>query len=248
MTVSPMVAVINATPASMQPATEGLWEGFPEAGHWHLLDDRLVSDADAAGGMTPALSRRMLSLIGHAVTGGADAVLLSCSMYGPVAALARQLYEVPVAGSDEQMFAEVLRRSPDRVVVLGSLESATADSVRRLRATLGQGARTRVAGVTAPGAATAASAHDYPALLDALTRAAALHAGTVEMILIGQYSLSPVHGMLADRLGVPVLSPPLMAARALRAHLLSAHLTTNIATNIAANGAGDSGDAAGSAS
>ena len=51
-------------------------------------------DADAAGGLTPALRDRMSTLIRYAVDGGADAVLLSCSMYGPVARRGRRLQPV----------------------------------------------------------------------------------------------------------------------------------------------------------
>ncbi|WP_307729731.1 aspartate/glutamate racemase family protein [Acrocarpospora macrocephala] len=170
--------------------------------------------------MTPALSRRMLSLIDHAVRGGADAVLLSCSMYGPVVDLARRLYELPVVSSDEQMFAEVVRRGPGTVVVLGSLESAAADSALRLRGVLAEPG-TEVTAVAAPGASAAASVNDHRSLLDALARAAEPHLGVADLFLLGQYSISPVHGMLSDRLGVPVLSPPLMAAGALRAALLA---------------------------
>ncbi|TYB56596.1 aspartate/glutamate racemase family protein [Nonomuraea sp. PA05] len=207
-----IVAVVNATTASIQPADDGLAEGFPEADAWHLLDDRLVTEADAAGGMTPALARRMLALIDHAVRGGADAVLLSCSMYGPVAGLARRVHEVPVIGSDEAMFAEVARRS-GAVLVLGSLESAAADSARRLRE-VADGVEVRA--LAAPGAAAAAAAQDWPDLTDALARAAQPLLGEAELVLLGQYSISPVHAELAARLGTPVLSPPLAAARALR--------------------------------
>ncbi|WP_214110129.1 aspartate/glutamate racemase family protein [Acrocarpospora catenulata] len=210
----PTVAVVNATPASMEPAADGLGEGFPEATAWHLLDDRLVTEADAAGGMTPALTRRMLALIDYAVRGGADAVLLSCSMYGPVAELARRTCDVPVTGSDEAMFAEVARRRPGRVLLLGSLESAAADSARRLTEAAGG---VEVSAVAAPGAAAAASARDWPDLVGALARAAEPRLDGVELVLLGQYSISPVHAELADRLGVPVLSPPLTAARTLRA-------------------------------
>ncbi|MFD0473574.1 hypothetical protein ACFQ0B_38930 [Nonomuraea thailandensis] len=187
----------------------------------------------------------MLALIDYAVRGGADAVLLSCSMYGPVAGLARRLHDVPVTGSDEAMFAEVARRfgeqrpagsgdaavrpgageaagepragdragRPGGVLVLGSLESAAADSARRLRAVAGGVA---VRALAAPGAAAAAADRDWPGLTDALARAALPALDGAGLVLLGQYSISPVHAALAGRLGVPVLTPPLMAARALR--------------------------------
>ncbi|MET7329800.1 aspartate/glutamate racemase family protein [Nonomuraea sp. NPDC005650] len=214
--MSPTVAVVNATPASVQPAADGLAEGFPEATPWHLMDDRLVTEADAAGGLTPALARRMLALVDYAVRGGADAVLLSCSMYGPAAALARRLHEVPVTGSDEAAFAEVAGRRPGAVLVLGSLDSAAADSARRLKE-VADGVEVRA--IAAQGAAAAAAARDWPDLTDVLARAAAPALDGVELVLLGQYSISPVHAELAGRLGLPVLSPPLAAARALRGAL-----------------------------
>ena len=74
----PTVALVHATPAAMAPARSAFADRFPQARLWNLLDDRLISEAEATGGLTPALRHRMQTLIRHAVDGGADAVLLSC--------------------------------------------------------------------------------------------------------------------------------------------------------------------------
>jgi hypothetical protein len=226
----PTVALIHATPAAMAPAVAAFGERFPEAGLWHLLDDRLVSDAERAGGLVPPLRRRMLSLIGHAVAGGADGVLLTCSMYGPVARLAAQLWDRPVAGSDEAMYERVAAERPARVAVLGSLETAVADSADRLSGVLadggpaeaggrGAGPVTEVVGVLCPGAAAAASAGDGAALLASLRSAAEPLAGEVDLFLLGQYSLTPARAGLQAALGVPVWSPPHVAADVLARRL-----------------------------
>lgn len=224
-TTGPLVAVINASPASMAPAEGGLGEGFPEARVWHLLDARLDSDADQAGGLTSALRRRMLSLIGYAVDGGAEAILLSCSMYGPVVTLAHQLYGRPMLTSDEALFAEAAERGK-QIVVLGSLDSAVADSVARFRAAhdvaRGTDAAISLVGVSARGAAQAALAGDHPKLLDCLENAVAGPAAGADLVILAQYSLAPVHAKLQARLGVPVLSGPLLAARRLREQWLAA--------------------------
>jgi hypothetical protein len=214
----PTVALVHATPAAMAPAVAAFGERFPEAGLWHLLDDRLVSDAERAGGLVPPLRRRMLSLIGHAVAGGADGVLLTCSMYGPVARLAAQLWDRPVAGSDEAMYERVAAERPARVAVLGSLETAVADSAARLREVLadggasGAGPGTGVVGVLCPGAAAAAAAGDEDALLASLRSAAEPLAGGFDLFLLGQYSLTPARAGLEVELEVPVWSPPHVAA------------------------------------
>ena len=221
----PTVAMVHATPAAIAPAVAAFGECFPEAGLWHLLDDRLVSDAEAAGGLLPPLRRRMLTLIGHAISGGADGVLLTCSMYGPVARLATQLWERPVTGSDEAMFARVAAERPARVAVLGSLEAAVADSSARLREVLAEGAAdragspTEIVGVLCPGAAAAARAGDRDALLASLRSAAEPLAGQVDLFLLGQYSLTGVQAELEAALGAPVWSPPHVAAELLRRRL-----------------------------
>jgi Asp/Glu/hydantoin racemase len=234
----PTVAMVHATPAAIAPAVAAFGERFGEAGLWHLLDDRLVSDAERAGGLVPRLRRRMLSLIEHAVAGGADGVLLTCSMYGPVARMAGQLWDLPVAGSDEALFERVAAERPARVAVLGSLETAVADSAERLGQVLadavgsrglmprpplgsgsGGGPGTEVLGVLCPGAAAAAKAGHGEALAAALRSAAEPLAGKVDVFLLGQYSLSSAHAELQAALGVPVWSPPHVAAEVLARRL-----------------------------
>jgi Asp/Glu/hydantoin racemase len=217
----PTVAMVHATPAAIAPAVAAFSERFPEAGLWHLLDDRLVTDAEAAGGLVAPLRRRMLSLIGHAISGGADGVLLTCSMYGPVARLAAQLWDRPVAGSDDAMHERVVAERPARVAVLGSLETAIADSTERLRRVMADAGRDQdieVVGVLCPGAAAAAMAGDDQALLASLRSAAEPLAGKLDVLLLGQYSLTGVHAPLEAALGVPVWSPP-HAAELLRRRL-----------------------------
>jgi hypothetical protein len=134
MSTAPVVAVIHATTASFQPVEAAFAETCPSVDLWHLLDDRLVRDADAAGGLTNDLRRRMSVLIAYAIEGGADAVQLACSMYGPVAT--EQSGAVPVMPSDQATFDEVLRLAPARVGVLASLAPAATDTVERLTAHL----------------------------------------------------------------------------------------------------------------
>ncbi|MFJ9899936.1 aspartate/glutamate racemase family protein [Streptomyces sp. NPDC091280] len=215
----PTVAVIHATPASIGPARTALAEGCPEVSVWNVLDDRLVGDAEAAGGLTPALSDRMLSLIDHAVHGGADAVLLSCSLYGPVLERARRHHGLPLISSDAELFTEVSRRRFDRVLLLGHSVPAVRDSVDWLRRALSateSGERTEVTGQTAPEAATAAARGDLDALERSLTEAALPYLGAVDAVILGMFSLSPARAGLEKALGLPVLSAPPLAARSLR--------------------------------
>lgn len=211
----PLVALVHATSAAIGPAEAAFAEAFPEAELWHLLDDRLARDADAAGGLVPPLRRRMLALIGHAVEHGADAVQLTCSMYGPVAELAGRFWDVPVHGSDEAVLRELGWSKPARVGVIGSLDSAVADSANRLAEVVPDA---EVVPITAVGAADAAG--DAEALFGCLERAARSHAGAVGVFVLAQFSLTPPWQRLESALATPVLSPPQLAAGELRRRLL----------------------------
>lgn len=233
----PMVAMIHATATAIGPAADAFEERFPEARLWNILDDRLLVDADAAGGVVPRLRRRMMSLITYAIEGGSGAVVLTCSQYGPGAELAAPLYEVPVVGSDDAMLAWVVDTRPTAVAVLGSLEGSVADSTQRLERLVGEsGGRTRVKGVMCPGAAAAAGEGDRAALLTSIFDEAERHRGTVDAFLLAQYSLTPVRRELERLLGAPVLSPPHLAADALRTRLEFAPLEVVRAPRVAATG------------
>lgn len=218
----PLVAMIHSTTAAMGPATAAFAERFPEARLWHLLDDRLIVEAEAAGGVVPGLRRRMLALIEHAVANGADGVLMTCSQYGPVTVDAASRWSEPVMGSDQAMFERVAAMRPRRVAVLASLESSAVDSTERLRSALrtaAPDAPTEVIGVFCPGALAAASSGDREALLRALLDSATRHRGTVDLFVIAQYSLTPVAVDLEAALGTPVLSPTHLGADGLRSRL-----------------------------
>ncbi|MET7395714.1 hypothetical protein ABZS66_19700 [Dactylosporangium sp. NPDC005572] len=210
---APTVALIHATPASMSPAHAAFSERFPDAKLWNLLDDRLITEADAAGGLTPGLRQRMAELIRYAVGGGADAVQLTCSMYGPVTRDAD--WAVPVYASDEAMFARIRADRPPRVAVLGPLATGVADTVTRLRDFL-ENPAVHVDGVVVDGAAAAGRADDTARLRDLLVAAARRVAPGADLIVLGQYSVSPACAAVSAAVPVPVLSPPHLAADVLR--------------------------------
>lgn len=213
----PVIAVINATPATMSPVTMAFAERFAAADVWHLLDDRLVSDAEQAGGLTDALHRRMATLIDYAVKGGADAVQLACSMYAPVAGALS--HPVPVMASDQAMFDEVARLRPDHVTVLASLAPAAKDSSERLAAALAHaGLDPRIDAVAVEGAKAASANGDLEQLGRVLAAAVAgLDDG--EVVVLAQYSLAPVASELMDATGATVVSGPHLAAAELAAVL-----------------------------
>ncbi|WP_371625689.1 aspartate/glutamate racemase family protein [Streptomyces sp. NBC_01116] len=217
---APRIALISATPTAIAPAVAGLAEEFPAAEPWNLLDDRLLDDAPEDGPLSPALVDRMARLIGHALAGGADGVLLTCSLYGSVAEAVET--PVPLLAPDTAAFEQALALSAGRgrVLVLASFEAAMRDSLKRFTAVAAAaGPATEPVGVVAPDAFDAARQGDLSTLRDALRDACLPHVTGADTVLLAQFSLAPAAAFLSTALGVPVVSGPHAAAAALRTAL-----------------------------
>lgn len=220
--VPPRVALIHATPDSMQPAWSAFAEEFPEAELWNVLDDRLVVEADEAGGLTPVLRARMRSLLEYVNDAGADAIQLTCSMYGPATADLGEGWGIPVVASDQAMYEAVADAGYEKVALVGSLASAVRDSNRRLNAALTErgAADPEVVEVVSRDVREALRRGDHSSLRDALGEAARSVSHTVDAVLVAQYSVAGgLTPDLHDEAGIPVLDPPHLAARALRTRL-----------------------------
>ncbi|MDR7188239.1 Asp/Glu/hydantoin racemase [Microbacterium sp. BE35] len=213
--MTPRIALISAVPAAIHPAESAIRDQIPDAELWNILDDRLLSDADNRGGLDENLRNRMNRLIEHALGEGADAVLLTCSLYGTVA----QQFDadVPVLAPDDAAFAAVARGGFERVLVVASFEGAKADTMARLDAFLrGAGAQAQIIGVAVPAAMAPAKTGDQRQLVQALIDGSLMVSESVDAVLLAQYSLAPAGEELEVALGVPVLSGPLNSASLLR--------------------------------
>jgi hypothetical protein len=216
-----LIASVHATPASIPPLRADLADEFPAAQLWNLIDDRLGADADALGGdLSPELRDRMLNLVRHGITGGADAVVIACSMYGDVRDVAEKLFTTPVFASDANMIADIVNAAPRRIAVLASLQGAAADTTARLTGKLAAGNQAaEVVPVFCPGAAEAATNADIPALVEALAAGLDTVTAPFDVVCIAQYSLSPAADDLASKTGLAVASPTRSAARAIARRL-----------------------------
>ncbi|MFE7037047.1 aspartate/glutamate racemase family protein [Streptomyces sp. NPDC057621] len=216
----PLVAMIHAVPAAHRIAEEAFAREFPQATVWNVLDDRLLDDARDADGLTDALRRRMLRLIGHVMDGGAQGLLLTCSSYGEVVDTARALWDAPVLKSDEAMFTAALTGPYRRIAVVASTAPAVPAALAQLEALVPVLRPDRPVDIVTALSEEAATARGPEATARHL--ADALHATgstDADMVLLAQYSLTPARDALAALLGAPVLDGAGAAARELRGRL-----------------------------
>ena len=100
------IALIHALKHSIVPIETSFARLWPDAVLMNLLDDSLSADLARDGRLTEAMTQRFLSLGRYAASTGADAILFTCSAFGPcIEAVARAQAPMPVLKPNEAMIS-----------------------------------------------------------------------------------------------------------------------------------------------
>ncbi len=211
----PRIGLIHALRHSPGPIAEAFGRLWPEAVLANLLDDSLSADLAAAGKLDAAMTGRFLALGRYARRCGADAILFTCSAFGPcIEAVARDLAPVPVLKPNEAMIAQAL--AAGRRIGLLATFAPTLASMPPEFAAADPGVT--VVPKLAEGALAAMDAGDL-ATHDRLAAEAARELVDCDAIALAQFSLARAAGAVAAATGRPVLTTPDSAVRRLRSLL-----------------------------
>lgn len=209
----PRVGLVHATVAAIEPMRAAFAAHLPQVTALNFLDEGLLDGLNAAGGLTPALLRRLASVVGLAESAGVRVILMTCSSYSPEVETMRRLAAVPVLPVDEVLIEEAVGAG-ERLGVVATVAAAVGTTTRGLEAEAARRGRpVHVTGVLEE-AAFAALAGGDAARHDALIAAAVrrLAAGGVEAIVLAQASMARALPAVGD-LGVPVLTSPTLGVR-----------------------------------
>ena len=104
----PRIALIHALSHSVDPINAVMASEWPEAILMNLLDDSLSADLASSGrGLDAAMHQRFQALAAYAVGTGAQAILFTCSAFGPcIDAVAQRYPHIPVLKPNEAMIAD----------------------------------------------------------------------------------------------------------------------------------------------
>jgi Asp/Glu/hydantoin racemase len=208
------IALIHALAHSVAPVNEAMATGWPEAVRMNLLDDSLSADLARAGALDAAMHDRFQRLAAYALDCGCDAILFTCSAFGPcIEAVARAHPRVPVLKPNEAMVAEAVAAG-GRIGLLASFAPTLASMPAEFPA--GTDLRTSLA----EGALRALDAGDA-AQHDALVALAArrLVDQGCTSIALAQFSLARARATVQQACGVPVLTTVHSAVAELRRRL-----------------------------
>src|SRR5512146_2350200 len=184
---SPRIALIHATPVAIDPIVDAFKRLWPEARTTSLLDDSLSADLAAEGRLTDHMTDRFVTLAHYVHRCGADAILFTCSAFGPALDAAKATLGIPVLKPNEAMLDEALSAGT-RIGLIATFEP----SIPSLQAELEQLARQKrlsisINSATVP-AALAALHAGKAGEHDRLIADAAERIGDCDALILGQFS------------------------------------------------------------
>src|SRR3982074_347811 len=101
------ITLVHALKHSIAPIEASFARLWPHARLVNLLDDSLSADLARDGRLTEAMTGRFLSIGRYAASTGADAILFTCSAFGPcIEAVAREHAPMPVLKPSEAMIEQ----------------------------------------------------------------------------------------------------------------------------------------------
>ncbi|HEX6017807.1 MAG TPA: aspartate/glutamate racemase family protein [Burkholderiaceae bacterium] len=211
----PRIALIHALAHSVAPINDALAREWPAAQRMNLLDDSLSADLARSGRLDDAMTARFLALGDYAVRSGADAILFTCSAFGPcIDAVKRRLAPLPVLKPNEAMIDEAtaqVRSHGGRIGLLATFAPTLASMPAEFPADV------PLLSALADGALPALDRGDGAAHDRAAAQAAqALKAQGCTAIALAQFSLARARDPVAAATGLPVFTTPDSAVRALR--------------------------------
>jgi hypothetical protein len=207
----PRIALIHAlkhSPPPIEAAFAALW---PEVQLMNLLDDSLSADLARDGALTEAMTQRFVQLGRYAAATGADAILFTCSAFGPcIEAVARD-QNIPVLKPNEAMIEEAAAGGG----TVG-LMATFAPTLASMPAEFPPNVRIKTCMVE--GALAALDRGDAETH-DQLATRAAEDVKDCDVIALAQFSLARSAPLVAEATGKRVLTTPDSAVRKLKSLL-----------------------------
>lgn len=214
------IALIHATPAAVGPIKDAFAEAWPEPDLVNLLDDSLSRDRALTPQLTDGIFSRFDALGRYAVSFGAEAILFTCSAFGPAIERVAQSVDMPVLKPNEAMFAEAIAVG-GTIGMLATFEPSIASMAEEFDEQASRASATaKLKSVFVPRAMAALQAGQREEH-DALVAEAAGKLTGCDAIMLAQFSMAPAAARLRGQTSFPVLTSPASAVAALKNRLAS---------------------------
>jgi hypothetical protein len=219
MTKRTRIALIHATPVAMEPIQDAFTALWPEADLINILEDSLTADRSRSAEIPDDLVKRIIALTHYGMSTGSDAVLFTCSAFGPAIERAAAQTGVPVLKPNEAMFEAAILRGGKSAMLYTfppakeSMEQEFREEVSR------RGLDAEVESVFVPGAIEAVRSGDVATHNRLIAKAAASLSG-YQSITLAQFSMARALNDVVAATSIPVFSSPEQAVLKLRSRVI----------------------------
>jgi Asp/Glu/hydantoin racemase len=216
MSKKPRIVLLHGTPVAVEPIQRAFTSRWPEAETVNLLDDSLSVDRARDHDLTPRMFERFVELGGYAHRIGADAILVTCSAFGPaIERMAREL-PVPVLKPNEAMFREAIGRGR-RIGMLATFAPSVLTMTEEFEQFVAEtGAAATLETIVVDGAMDALRKGDADRH-NALIAARAPELAHCDAIMLAHFSTSRALAAVTATVATPVLTAPDAAVDRIRA-------------------------------
>lgn len=213
-----MSATLAMIHTIVSPTIESLCaELVPEVERFNIVDEGLLRMVLSAGGLTPAIYRRLSDDVVCSEAAGAQVVLVTCSSVSPCVDVARKMVAVPVLKIDEPMV--------DKAIALGTRIGVAATALTTLKPTVEliearscvAGKQTEIEAVLCEGAYEPLLARDMALHDQIVTEYVHQMLQSCDVIVLAQASMAHIPAGIpeSDR-RVPILSSPRLGIERVR--------------------------------
>lgn len=210
------IVLLHATAVAVDPVKAAFAELWPEPELVNLLDDSLSPDRAKSEDLAPQMIERFVTFGRYAHSTGADAILVTCSAFGPAIEQMASELPIPVLKPNEAMFHSAVAGGQNIAMVatfrpaVMTMEAEFSDYVQQT------GSKARLTTFVVEPAMTALRAGDAQTHNRLIAELAGELAG-FDTVMLAHFSTSRAQAALSPLLSVPVLSAPGAAVTRLRA-------------------------------
>ena len=195
------IALIHALKHSIVPIETSFARLWPDARLMNLVDDSLSADLARDGRLNEAMTERFLSLGRYAASTGADAILFTCSAFGPcIEAVARAHAPMPVLKPNAAMIEQAVAKG-GRIGLLSTFAPTLVSMPPEFPTSV------EIVPKLVEGALAALDRGDRTEH-DRLVVEASRDLRDCDLIALAQYSMAPAAELVAKATGRPVLTTP----------------------------------------
>ena len=216
MSDSPRIYLVHALAISMPPIVDSFHQDWPQAQLANLLDDSLFADFGRDGQLTGAMIERFRSLGRYCAGAGADAIVFTCSAFGPAIDAVKRDQSIPVLKPNEALYDDLATRG-GRIALLATFAPTLPAMLTEIDAHARlQGHRPQIETCLVEGALDALRAGRQDEH-NRLIADAAVRFAEHDAVAFAQMSMASAQPLAQARLRVPVMTTPDSTIRALKA-------------------------------